>query len=398
MKRNIKQNAFKFLFFYLSSKAIIVILSILILTNVFQIFEIEEIGNPDIEWNDLHYKSVNFSDDPHYLKEKNVVLINSGSLNRDSFRLQLSKVLSKLGRINPKAIGIDHEFTNSTQPGTEELIKEINKNSKIIVAYDNESNSENTNSILNFDGRKGSADFPDDYTIRRYYNNKSTFGYQLAALAFQENLDDQNSGSRFTIHYSSVDNGLVEYSDGSNELYDINFKYMEASDFLEDSIFNRSFVESFKDKIVIIGHLGSNLIDKKFDTEDKFPVPIDSKRIMLRDRTMYGAVIHANAVENLIRPESKFYELNGFWQFLLHEILFIGFLLFLFLHYGRLINILTLIIISIPYSLIILKLMDFNIYIVISTTLFHLLFIEEFYEILEPFYRKIIKKYNLFNE
>ena len=173
---------------------------------------------------------------------------------------------------------------------------------------------------------------------------------------------------------------------------------MEASDFLEDSIFNRSFVESFKDKIVIIGHLGSNLIDKKFDTEDKFPVPIDSKRIMLRDRTMYGAVIHANAVENLIRPESKFYELNGFWQFLLHEILFIGFLLFLFLHYGRLINILTLIIISIPYSLIILKLMDFNIYIVISTTLFHLLFIEEFYEILEPFYRKIIKKYSLFNE
>ena len=140
--------------------------------------------------------------------------------------------------------------------------------------------------------------------------------------------------------------------------------------------------------------MGSNLIDKKFDSEDKFAVPTDTSKIMLRDKTMYGAVIHANAIENILHPESKFKELHGFWHVLLHQLLIIGFLLVLFLHLGKFFNILILVIISIPYTYVVMKLMDYNVYITMSSTLLHLIFVEEFYEILEPLYKKIIKKYN----
>ena len=54
-------------------------------------------------------------------------------------------------------------------------------------------------------------------------------------------------------------------------------------------------------------------------------MPIDSEKIMLREKTMHGAVIHANAIENILHPESKFFELHGIWHFLLHEKSFIPF-------------------------------------------------------------------------
>ena len=53
-----KKNIFKFLFFYLLSWLILIIVSEIAETKFFQLFTIEEIGNPDLEWNDLHYKSI----------------------------------------------------------------------------------------------------------------------------------------------------------------------------------------------------------------------------------------------------------------------------------------------------------------------------------------------------
>ena len=395
-----KKNIFKFLFFYLSSWVILIILSEIAETKFFQIFTIEEIGNPDLEWNDLHYKSVNPYRNSHYTREKSVILINSGSLNRDSFRLELSKVLGELNILNVKAIGIDHQFSNENKIGTDELIKSINANPKIIIGEIADQNNPNMLAEkLKIQAKTGKADLPDDYTIRTYFDNHSTFAHQLIKTAFPNVLKNSNHESEhhpFTIHYSCINDGLVEFSNTSNSLHPINFKYIEAKDFINenDREFNKSFTETFKNKIVIIGHLGSNLIDKKFDSEDKFAVPTDTSKIMLRDKTMYGAVIHANAIENILHPESKFKELHGFWHVLLHQLLIIGFLLVLFLHLGKFFNILILVIISIPYTYVVMKLMDYNVYITMSSTLLHLIFVEEFYEILEPLYKKIIKKYN----
>jgi CHASE2 domain-containing sensor protein len=395
-----KKNIFKFLFFYLLSSLILILLTQIAETKFFQIFTIEEIGNPDLEWNDLHYKSVNVYQNKHYTREKSVVLINSGSLNKDSFRLELAQVLSKLKELNTKAVGIDHQFSNENKIGTNELIKSINENPKIVLGYiADKNNTARLTNNLKLKSLLGKADLPDDYTIRKYYDNNSTFAHQLVKVAFPNkisNTQHQVEHHPFTIHYSCINDGLVEFSETSNTLKPINFKYIEGKDFINESEagFNKSFVETFKNKIVIIGHLGTNLIDKKYDSEDKFAVPIDTSKIMLRDKTMYGSVIHANAIENILHPESKFKELHGIWHVLLHQLLIIGFLLVLFLHLGKFFNILILIIISIPYTYGVMKLMDYNVYITMSTTLLHLLFVEEFYEMLAPLYKKITKKNN----
>jgi hypothetical protein len=395
-----KKNIFKILFFYLFSSLILILLSQISEIKFFQIFTIEQIGNPDLEWNDLHYKSVNVYKNKHYTREKSVVLINTGSLNRDSFRLELAQVLNKLKKLNAKAIGIDHQFSNENKIGTNELIKAINENPKIVLGYiDDENNTTRLTNNLKLKCLFGKADLPDDFTIRKYYDNNSTFANQLVKVGFPNktsSIQHLEENQPFTIHYSCVNEGLVEFYETANSVYPINFKYIEAKDFINENErdFNKSFTETFKNKMIILGHLGSNLIDKKFDSEDKFSVPTDTSKIMLRDKTMYGSVIHANAIENILHPESKFKELNDFWNILFNQLLIIGFLLVLFLNLGKLLNILILIIISIPYSLLIIKLMDYNVYITMSSTLLNLLFMEEFYEMLEPLYNKITKKYN----
>ena len=393
-----KKNIFKFLFFYLFSTFMLLVLNRIAETKFFQLFTIEQIGNPDLEWNDLHYKSVNPLTNVHYTREKSVVLINSGSLNRDSFRLELSKVLTKLKKINAKAIGIDHQF--SAEPyeekiGTKELIESINANPKIVVGHIEDVNNPNKLSKeLKLKAIKGKADLPDDYTIRTYYDQNSTFANQLIKIAFPSKFSNSEEGNEpFTINYSCLNDGLVEYSNTSENLDSINFKYIEAKEFIDEneSGFNHSFTKTFKNKIVIIGHLGSNLINKKYDVEDKFAVPTDTSKIMLRDKTMYGSVIHANAIENILHPETKFKELNSFFNILLDQFFIIGMLLLLFLNLGKLINISIVIVLSVIYAIIIMKLMDFNIYITMASTLFQLLFLEEFFEIIEPLYNRVVK-------
>jgi hypothetical protein len=66
-------------------------------------------------------------------------------------------------------------------------------------------------------------------------------------------------------------------------------------------------------------------------------------------------------------------------------------LLLLFLNLGKLINISIVIVLSVIYAVIIMKLMDFNIYITMASTLFQLLFLEEFFEIIEPLYNRVVK-------
>ncbi len=393
-----KKNIFKFLFFYLFSTFMLLVLNRIAETKFFQLFTIEQIGNPDLEWNDLHYKSVNPLTNVHYTREKSVVLINSGSLNRDSFRLELSKVLTKLKKINAKAIGIDHQFSSDPDDekiGTKELIESINANPKIVVGHIEDVNNPNKLSKeLKLKAIKGKADLPDDYTIRTYYDQNSTFANQLIKIAFPSKFSNSEEGNEpFTINYSCLNDGLVEYSNTSESLDSINFKYIEAKEFIDEneSGFNHSFTKTFKNKIVIIGHLGSNLINKKYDVEDKFAVPTDTSKIMLRDKTMYGSVIHANAIENILHPETKFKELNSFFNILLDQFFIIGMLLLLFLNLGKLINISIVIVLSVIYAIIIMKLMDFNIYITMASTLFQLLFLEEFFEIIEPLYNRVVK-------
>jgi hypothetical protein len=399
-----KKNIIKFLFFYLGSKIILLFLLPIASSSFFQIFNLENSGNPDLIFNDLYFRARNKDCfyNPHYTREKSVVLINSGSLNPDTFRLQLSEVLRKLKTTNVKAIGIDHDFSKNDKIGTAELRKEIESNPKIVYSYrPNKDDGSVDESYFDFKAKKGETNLPDAYTIRRYFSYGNTFGRQLAGLAYPEKLKEfKNKNKAFNINYCSIGSGLINChpdSSMSSKYWDVNFKSIEAIDFLRDTNLYDFYKEELDNKIVIIGHLGTSAYDKKYDVQDKFAVPIDSEKIMLRDKTMHGAVIHANAIENILHPESMFFELVGFWDFLIQEILFVLFLILLMFNFSKLVNILILVVFSIPYVILVLKLMELNIYLTLTSTLLNLFFIEEFYEIIKPFYLTITKKIKILN-
>lgn len=404
-----KKNIIKFLFFYLGSKLILMLLIPVAASNFFQIFSLEESGNPDLVFNDLYFRAKNKDclSNKHYTREKSVVLINTGSLSTDSFRLELAKILIKLKNTDVKAIGIDHDFLKINKIGTEDLKREIESNPKIVYSYrPHKDDGTSDKDYYDFKAEKGKTNLPDIYTIRRYESDPNTFGAMLVKMSKNNpvkhenkhhNIHTVNHGHAdhhepFNINYCSVGDGLCAFDDYNNKLSLVNFTYIEAKDFLRDSANFENFQSILKDKILILGHLGTFSFNKKYDIEDKFSVPIDSERIMMREKTMHGAVIHANAIENLLHPETMFFELHGIWHFLHHEILFVLFLIVLMLHLGKLYNILILAGISIPYIIGVMYMMENQIYIAMTSTLLHLMFIEEFYEILEPFYVKLSKK------
>ena len=380
-----KKNIIKFIYFYLSSKIIIYLLSFIADVNFLQIFKIEDIGNPDLEWNDLHYKTVDTQNNSHYTREKSVVLINSGTLPEDSFRLELAKVISQIKKFNPKSIGIDIDFDNHSKIGTKELINEINYDSKIVVAIDT---AINPKLKVDFKVKKGIVNFPstNNGSIRSYFSDNSTFGYRLAKIAYPNRIKNELSKNKeFTIHYSTLEGGISN----CDSLTGINdFKYIDANSLLKKLDQIEFYKYHIKNKIIIIGHLGKILND----SNDKHRIPCDTSQFTLRDRKMYGAVIHANAIENIIHPSSRYFELTKLENMILDEIIFIFFLCLLFCEFGRLLNILILVLLSIVYIIFIIKIMDFNIYIKVSNTLLYLLIIEEFYDVLHPYYLKFLIK------
>ena len=148
-----------------------------------------------------------------------------------------------------------------------------------------------------------------------------------------------------------------------------------------------------------MGHMGPyNFIDKVNDNEDKFRVPCDTNLIN-RDRVMYGAVIHANALANLMVPELKYANLEDrlifkiFKEFLL--LMFIYYLLFLNL--GKMGTVSILALGSFGMIYLTLLLMKKGIYFEIGSSLLQLLVLEEAFESIEPllhkfFYRISLKK------
>jgi CHASE2 domain-containing sensor protein len=86
---------------------------------------------------------------------------------------------------------------------------------------------------------------------------------------------------------------------------------------------NATDASMLKGKIVLIGHFGSTALREiKNDLEDKFSVPSDTNMIF-RSPSMPGALIHANAIDNLLRKEVRFTEVSATWWFKCLGVLFV---------------------------------------------------------------------------
>jgi hypothetical protein len=386
------KQVFKVLVYFGIFKLLFIGLAFLLQQNFMQVFEIQNLGAKDFSFNDMYYRvkmKEGLEHSPHFSRKKSVILINSGSLNRAQFRHELSLLIDRLNTFEPSAIGIDHTFSRqSEQPdsSTTQLKEAIAFSAHTVMAR---IPSEEKNTLL-FNHPSGDVELPVvHFSIRYYKDGPSTFASKLCEQAGFKKEEADESDGKFPIHFSSIQNGMVHWLNRENQYYDINFKFVEGPE-LFDSNNVAALKNLLKGKIVIVGHLGSPDGFNLFDIEDKHPVPVDTTNVANRERIMPGAVVHANAVENILHPEEMFSEWKGWTLYLAMELIFLLYLIFImFTEFGKLFNVLLLALISFPLIYLVLFMMEAGIYVTMGVTLLQLLMVEEVLEIIDFIYDKL---------
>ena len=369
---------------------------------IFDMLSLEHLLTVDGSFNDLYYQQETVKQNPDIKNSGRLIVINSGSFDKDSFRLQLAKIVGQLQKFKPKVIGIDHTFKNQNRTGTDSLIKIIESSKNIVL-----STNEIEKSPLNFKVDKaiyGNTSFEEEQiSIRRYSSNKNTFAYKIASKLKNDNVTPFNHKS-FFINYLTNSEEVFEITTPIDTLLhkfkkDNNLIVVEGIDLLNKKEFLQKFLQKVgENNAFLIGHFGSDKIyDVINDREDRKRVPCD-KNLVERKESMFGVQIHANAIENYLNPEIRFYCWTDSIMFSIIKFI----LIFLFIYYllyvnlGKAFNIIVLAVLTFPLIYLVLFLMSKNIYLEIGLTLIEILIIEEIietFESLQHYYTKLSKKW-----
>lgn len=389
---SLRKKLLKLLVFYVAMHLLFVGIHWLSQKPIFNLISLEHLITSDASLNDLHYPLRRQQEaDPPSLTGK-VILINTGSLPKDSFRQGLAQTLNRIAAFNPKVIGVDHDFNPDTSiQGTQELIDALQRTPQLILA--SKTTMPYTPLPLSAPIQYGNVEFPDHQsTIRRYSSDTAAFAFRIAQHLTQFPLK-KPANKTFVINYlTGADGYFTPNSDfylfyaAAPEEKQSSFLMLEAGDILKrDSLTLDALRLLAPGRALILGHLGNpNLFNRSNDIEDKHRVPVDTNLIN-RERTMDGVLIHANVIENLLTPTNRFLTISDSWLFaLLKQILILLFLYYLlFCSLGKAINILLLTLLSFPLIYFVLYLMNRNIYLEIGLTLLQFMILEEVVEVFE---------------
>ena len=387
--KNIKQILLVFIAFKIT-----VLLAYLIYEHLpLQLLHFEHQATEDVQFNDIYYATK--KDQNSLLKDKDVVLINTGSIPNDSlFRKNLADIINKVADNNPKTIGLDLYFPTAKNPINDSILKNAIIKNNVITAYD--SKLKHNNIFITSNRALVNLPTKDEETIREYYNFEIVKNDTIPSFAAALSEIKSNKSVDY-LKFNTEKNGFYNILDEKDTINPANFPAIEASDLMKEFDQNK-IKEIVNNKIVIIGHLGNEFMNNPNDVEDKFRVPTD-KTLFNRNKIMPGAVIHANAVQMMINKD-KMIAIEG-WQYeLITSIVLLVFLiLFYYIHHNyhlsKLINILIILGSTIPLILIsCVYLMDLGIYYKIGSLFMQIAFLEEFIDIADGFKRKYNKNKN----
>jgi CHASE2 domain-containing sensor protein len=299
---------------------------------------------------DMEITDITFSrlrEDP--VIDTNIVIINIGDLPRSGIGEQI-RVIS---RYKPKVIGIDSFFDCGNCPNGKidslccPLAYDTLNNLIFAEAVREAGNVVMVTKLLQSDSLLslyGDTDMYDSLEHTDEFLRPNTIEGYASLETDAEHQEDLKSCRRFnpsmkvgneTLYAFSVKMAMIfdsaktqRFLARGNHSEVINYRGniydpFGASEFpgryytldWDQALDSTSFVSSlFKDKIVIMGFLGSDLKDTSWD--DKFFTPLNKKYAGKTRPDMYGAVVHANAV-SMILNEDYIDELSEFQQILI---------------------------------------------------------------------------------
>jgi hypothetical protein len=395
IKKTFKSKLLTTAIFFCALQILFLFLQFLSSKPFFGLLSLEQILVSDGSFNDLYYHKKGIKNSKP-LSGK-VIIINSGSFDNDSFRLQLAKSINYLQTFSPKVVAVDHTFSESNLIGTDSLINSIEKYNNIILSSNDKEEKPLKIKIKSTNYAKTEF-INDQIIIRRYNSDSNTFAYKIASLINGENLLLFNKESFFINYLTDDENLFTVNSPLDTMLYqfekDSKFIVIEGRDLLTKKDYIEVLLRNYaQNNAFLIGHMGSDkLFDVVNDREDRYQVPCD-KNLVEKKETMFGVQIHANVIENYLNPDVRF----NCWSdstffFLFRNILIFLFIYYtLFINYGKALNIISLAFLTYPIIYIVLYLMTKNIYIEIGLTMLQFLFLEEVVEVLESIFNFITK-------
>ncbi len=241
--------------------------------------------------------------------DSNIVLVNIGDLKRRG----IAKQIEIISRYDPKVIGIDAFFRDEKEPMQDvPLINAIKKSEKIVLVT----------KIANYDKSKKTHD-----TVETSHDKFTQSAYQGYAN-FYIPKDDFRTVRKFspkenlhdTLQYSfavevarNYDSAAVDrLLERDNGLEIINFrrgydKYITLS--TKDVFVKRNELDFIKDKIVLLGFMGPNLITPT--DGDIFFTPMNDNFVGKSYPDMYGVEVHANIISMIL--DGKYFEMIPDW-------------------------------------------------------------------------------------
>lgn len=238
-------------------------------------------------------------------KEKNatfddrIVLVNIGRPDRQ----EINEVIGKIDGYSPKVIGVDIHFEDfhSTKIDSN-LQATLHGIKNVILAKRLSSYSEE---LKTYESLEGCHDFFCDSVNVAYTNFYARPDMTIRQLSTRENIEGSTIyglGAALAVHYDkNVEADLLSRDavQSINYIGDRDaFINISKSQILGQT---QDLVETFRDKIVLVGYLGEDEWDQS--VRDKFITPMNGKIATKSMPDMYGMTIHANIIHMILEGD-----------------------------------------------------------------------------------------------
>lgn len=315
----------------------------------------------DFELTDLVFSKLRHDPSP----DTNVVLINIGTLSRQGIARQISEI----NKHQPKIIAIDAFFRSK---------KDFDQDISLIMALSQVKNLVMVSDL--YDPNKKGNCFSSLKTSHPQFNQFAINGFAEMKTSSEGFRTVRDFVPQFCVGDSNATSFAGEivkiydkdaYTDllkRNNSMETINwlgdnskFFRLDAKEVLSGEI-DLSFV---KDKIVLLGFLGSNYLGEK-SLEDTFFTPLNSIPAGRANPDMYGVTIHANIISMILRRDyiqTIPFTLNALIAFIL---VFLNVSLFMWVgnnykvYYDLITKVLILIEVALLFAINIFTLLNFN--------------------------------------
>jgi CHASE2 domain-containing sensor protein len=285
----------------------LVVLLLLLLTRLinFGAFDLYRLAFKEFSFLDTFYAQRMYSKS-QLTVNNNINLVNVGHLKR----YEIAELIEKIHKQKPKVIGVDVIFDHSKKDRVDKKLWSALQHENVIgvFAFQNETISKNHAVLDVFRDKLGYANFNFDYynsvirsflAIKTFNDNEyQSFGLKVA----QKFVGDEKKLSWRKMDKKSIP---INYS-GGLEHYNI----VEP-----DTIFAKTELRELKDKIVLLGYMGTPT-GNLYDIEDKHFTPLNQEFLGKSSPDTFGIVIHANIIEMLINDKRHWVVPMGLvWSF-----------------------------------------------------------------------------------